>query len=492
MGWSLSPYVFQKLTDVFVNKLRDPDSAESTGKTSKSKKRWIRRRRRLSGARLLPFVDDFALFAKSFDAAMELKEVTFSLLGDLGLNIHPTKGYHTAVQVGDHLGMTLDLEKSEFRAPQAKLKSIAALAKELLVRSSKNKRWVPVKSLASLAGKAQFLHLAIPVARFYLRELHDIVKSAESWTGTVRVSKQLKRDLEWWQKVPTKHNGSPIFKAVETAYLHCDSSGYGWGAVLNDCVEARGFWSGSDKEQHITFKELKAVRCAVESFLPELKGRRLLLHEDNQSVVGVLTHLTSRSPAMMSELRKLFLLTDENDIRIRTQYIRSAANIWADKLSRETDTSDWQLHPRVFRHLEKEFGRHTVDRFASRENRQLPRYNAKWRDGTAEAVDSLHLPDHVWKQEVNWCNPPWSLLDDLAAKLRQSGAAATVIAPKWPRFPWYQQLAEMASETVEMPPARNLFSPQRQEGHAGVGPSAWSVVAFKIPRRPGCSSPRSN
>ncbi len=54
-----------------------------------------------------------------------------------------------------------------------------------------------------------------------------------------------------------------------------------------------------------------------------------------------------------------------------------------------------QLHSRVFRYLEKEFGKHTVDRFTSRENRQMPRYNAKWMDGTAEAVDSLHLPDHV-------------------------------------------------------------------------------------------------
>jgi hypothetical protein len=178
------------------------------------------------------------------------------------------------------------------------------------------------------------------VARFYLRELHDIIKSAASWSSTIRISKQLKRDLEWWKSVPKKHNGSPIFKAVEAAYLHCDSIGLGWGAVLNDCIEARGFWSGSDKLQHITSKELKAVRCAIESFLLELKGIRLLLHEDNQSVVGVLTHLTSRSPAMMSKLRKLFLLTDENDIRIRTQYIRSATNIWADKLSRETDTSD--------------------------------------------------------------------------------------------------------------------------------------------------------
>jgi hypothetical protein len=50
--------------------------------------------------------------------------------------------------------------------PNLKLKSISALVKELLVRSSKNKRWVPFKFLASLARKAQFLHLAIPVAKF--------------------------------------------------------------------------------------------------------------------------------------------------------------------------------------------------------------------------------------------------------------------------------------------------------------------------------------
>ncbi len=162
------------------------------------------------------------------------------------------------------------------------------------------------------------MHLTIPVAKFYLRELHDVVRAAESWTWLVRITKQLKRDLEWWKVVPEKHIGAPIFRAVETAYLHYDSSIYGWGAVLNECVEARCFRSGKDKEQHITFKELKAMRCAIMSFLPKLKGTRLLLHEDNQLVVGVLTHLTSRSPAMMSDLRKLFLLTDGNAIRIRT------------------------------------------------------------------------------------------------------------------------------------------------------------------------------
>jgi hypothetical protein len=44
---------------------------------------------------------------------------------------------------------------------------------------------------------------------------------------------------------------------------------------------------------------------------------------------------------------------------------------------------------------------HNVDRFASYTNKKLPRYNAKWRDGSAEAVDSLHLPDLEWRQEHN-------------------------------------------------------------------------------------------
>ena len=97
---------------------------------------------------------------------MELKDVTFTLLSEFSLNVHPTKGYHTSTQVGDHLGMTIDMKKSEFRAPETKLNNIAAVAKQFLIRAAQNKRWVPAKSLAFLARKAQFLHMAIPVAGF--------------------------------------------------------------------------------------------------------------------------------------------------------------------------------------------------------------------------------------------------------------------------------------------------------------------------------------
>jgi hypothetical protein len=71
------------------------------------------------------------------------------------------------------------------------------------------------------------------------------------------------------------------------------------GSNVKRAIGTRGFWSAIDEQQHITWKELKAVRLAVLSFLPLLRGRKVLMHEDNQAVVVVLSHLTSRSPAMM-------------------------------------------------------------------------------------------------------------------------------------------------------------------------------------------------
>eukprot|EP00873_Tetraselmis_striata_P002826 jgi/Tetstr1/423090/TSEL_013861.t1 len=215
---------------------------------------------------------------------------------------------------------------------------------------------------------------------------------------------QLHRDLQWWTSVPGQSNGKPIHRPVETAYLHTDSSsGYGWGGVLNGRREAPGFWSSADERQHIiTWKELKAVRLAVESFLPHLAGRNVLLPEDNHAVCHVLSGLTFRSPEMMYELRRLLCLQDSHGIHMRARYIRStAAKVWADRRSRLLDSNDWQLDPFIFSELESRFGPHSIDRFASALNTPLPRYNATWLDPTCEAVDSMHLPDADWRRENN-------------------------------------------------------------------------------------------
>jgi hypothetical protein len=70
-----------------------------------------------TGARLLPFVDDFAVFANGFDESMRRKNETLALVNILGLDIHLTKGYHTITQAGEHLCMEMDFEKAVFRGP---------------------------------------------------------------------------------------------------------------------------------------------------------------------------------------------------------------------------------------------------------------------------------------------------------------------------------------------------------------------------------------
>eukprot|EP00873_Tetraselmis_striata_P019837 jgi/Tetstr1/440101/TSEL_028459.t1 len=328
----------------------------------------------MRGARILPYVDDFLLFASSESEALELRQRVADLLDSLGLLRNPAKGLWEPVHA----------------------------------RPATPVGYVPVRELQLLAGRAQYLYLAIPAARFYLRELHDVVGS--KWGGRVRMTHQLRRDLQWWTAVPAHANGRPIHRSVETAYTHCDSSGYGWGAVLNGRLDARGFWGVADERQHITWKELKAVRLAVESFVPHLAGRRVLLHEDNLAVCNVLAGLTSRSPAMMAELRKLWYLLDSNGVHIRACYIRSAGNVWADRLSRHLDSDDWQLDHVLFAELEA-----------------------------------------MWVQ-----------------KLRQSGAAATIVAPRWEGKVWHHVLTEMAVAERVVLPRRDLFG--RGGGQGAICP----------------------
>jgi hypothetical protein len=107
------------------------------------------------------------------------------------------------------------------------LQKLTKQARHLLQRATRNSRWLPVKELQSFDGQAQYLFLAIPAARFFLRELHSVL--GDKWGSRVRLTPQLSRDLQWWTQVPSHASGKNIHRPVESAYIHCDSSGYGWG-----------------------------------------------------------------------------------------------------------------------------------------------------------------------------------------------------------------------------------------------------------------------
>ena len=522
MGLSCSPYVFCKVMRTFVRALRSPlapaaaavsqplrvhtGSAAAPPSQLPSARRALPAMRRLLagaprvpelgtllprfgrlmqlGLRVLPYMDDFLVLCDTREMALEAREYVDAVLALLGLSRNASKGVWEPCQVLQHLGLGVDTKRGMFFVTPERLEKLRTAGRRLLCRACSNggQGLVPVRQLAGFTGLAQSLYLALPAARLFLRSLHEAVAAGAAgrarWNGVTRLCSAAKADLQWFVDLQARHNGRAIWRSPQTALLHCDASELAWGAVLNMQLPARGFWRAHQRREHITLLELRAVHYAVQAFLEQLQGRHVLLREDNQAVVAMLKSFTSRSPAIMRELRKLWWLLDVHNVTLLPRYIRSADNWYADYLSRAEESGDYRLNPAVFAHLQRLWGPCTIDRFASANNTQLPRFNSAWASPGSSGVDAFAQQD--WERERSFCNPPWELLDRLAQHLRETGARAVVVAPHWPAQAWYQQLRSLSSEVLLLPPTPDLFCPGRLGSFEPIGPPRWPVACFHI------------
>ena len=463
MGWTLSPGVFTDFLRPVTAYLRE------------------------QGLRMGWYLDDFLIVAGEVEQCAAHRDLAVATFRKLGLTIREEKCHWYPTHRIHHLGLDLDLLEGEFRVGEKKLAALRTQAKVLLALAHGHNRRVPKRQLARFAGLAQFCYLAVRQARLRLRSLYDVMATTDRWSGQVVMSRQALTDLRWWVRLKgSVHNGGPIWKPVESAVLHTDASPWGWGGTIrtgDHKIEARGFWEKDERHMHITQLELRAVQRVLETGMSLLRERHLHIYTDNMAVKYVMTTGTSRSRAMMGDVRRIYRLLDANAVTLHLSYIPSKQNAEADRLSRCLDTSDWKLNPKYLRRLERWHGTpHTVDRFASTTNTQLPRFNALHHCPQVEAVDSLSLSDDEWRKEVNWINPPWKLLLAVIRKIKSSGAAATVIAPYLPHTLYFALLREMCIRVTRIQRSKDLFTPGRPVANIEAPP--WDVAAFTIPLAP--------
>ena len=118
-----------------------------------------------------------------------------------------------------------------------------------------------------------------------------------------------------------------------------------------------------------------------------------------------------------------------------------------------------------------------MDRFATFQNTQIPRFNSLFLDVGSEAIDAF---TQNWGQENNYINPPWALLPRVVEKLVTDQATATVIAPLFPAQTWFHKLKHLAIS----PP---LILPQHKKTLVMLGPQAeprrnpkWKILAWRV------------
>jgi len=529
-GLASSPYVFCKLMRTFVRALRAPTALTPTTlpeAAPDAPRAWLPPHRRppapaptaaptpgtrprvlndllprfgrlmRRGLRVLPYMDDFLILCATLPEALEARDYVAAVLELLGLSRNEKKGVWEPTHALQHLGLGVDTEKGVFFVTPGRQAKVQRAAREILGVSGAAQSLIPRRRLAGFVGLAQSLALAVPRARAHLRSLHDVIATGESWTGLVRLTRQARADLAWWTKLADNALERPIRRAPTTVTLHCDSSLEGWGAALQQGtpqeVLARGFWTAHERRHHITLLETRAVNMALRSFwrsaAERIKGQNILLFEDNMAVTHILRDLVTKSPAIMTEVRAIMNTLDDASCSLQMTWLPSEENVTADALSRMADRGDWRLQRRQFLKLDRDWGPHTVDRFATSLNRQLPRYNSAWADPHTAGIDAFAQLD--WAGQHNWCNPPWALLDRLAQHLDETGASATVVAPHWPAQAWFQRLQAISSDLRRLPSAPELFEPGRPLPPGAVRAPAWDLACFRIPGRRHGSPPRS-
>ena len=153
--------------------------------------------------------------------------------------------------------------------------------------------------------------------------------------------------------------------------------------------------------------------------------------------------------------------------------------------------SDWKLNTRDFRVVDDKWGPHTMDSFATLANRQLDRFctfEPVNHSGKTTVYNALSEITKVGafavnlKHENSYANPPFALLEPWIHKIVREEATGTVIAPVWPKEPWFKLLTDLSIDApLRLKHTDDLFLPASTNSKIGVGAPKWGATcAWRI------------
>ena len=426
------------------------------------------------GLRISVYLDDFLLMVAAGELPVQHRDLLMRTLRHFGLHLNLEKSVLTPSTCVEYLGMQIDTSsRPTFSVPRARIKKI----RHEIARTLRAASPFPARHLARLAGICVSTLRAVLPGRMLLRNVYRQL-SGTDLDRTIVLSPGSREDLRWWLHALTHWNGASALPLPAELTLTTDSSDLGWGATLGD-REARGSWPHRHSARHhINARELEAVLLGLQSFKGLLANRSLLLRSDNVTVVASVNRLYGRSPRLNMLIRQIFHLCRAINLTLRAVWIPGAANVEADRLSRQLDPTDWEVTPTAFSLIDLTFGPHTVDRMASSLNAKTRRFNSRLFDPRAEAVNCFAQD---WRGEVNYVAPPFALIPTVIRHVRRCRALTTIIVPIWPSAWWWNLLRRLS---VRPPLFLGSADAIFQAGPSGrVEPFRnpyWDFAAFQI------------
>ena len=282
------------------------------------------------------YLDDALLGGKcGTSECADLLSTTLQVCNQLGV---PIAGHKTVQPTTRLTFLGLELQTSpvmQVRVPPDKREHAQKMLHSFLL-----KRKVLVKELESLVGKLAFLCRAIWPGRAFLRRLYDLLSQGKKKSHHISLSLEVKRDLHMWLKFLENYNGVSMIRMIDTGQwdeqMWSDSAGnIGWAALYKKSW-IQGLWPESWKSINISMalKEIVPVALALVTFGPDMARKKILMWNDNQTVVNILTKRSARCPRIMDYVRLIVQTCMQYEIDFVIRYVPSKDNSVCDALSR--------------------------------------------------------------------------------------------------------------------------------------------------------------
>ena len=435
---------------------------------------------------VMAYVDDFLLTSTKSAMSRDLK-VFLDTLEMLGLCVNWQKSCLTPSETVSYLGFDIHCARHNdlplITVPKSKVSKLKQDIARVLKRPT-----VSARLLARVAGRCISMMAAVFPAKLKLRNVYRMLNSRRTWDEAMSWSAEAREDLAWWITSLDGWNGRLLVPpATCDLQLSTDASGTGWGATLSAPVgqTASGFWGPEVSAETSNFRELLAVYLALLSFKRLLYGKTVEILSDNVTVVALINRLGASQPRLDAIAQNIWAFAFQHQIMLVAHHISGYLNVQPDELSRIPLRHEWTLHLSVFRQLERMFGPHTVDRFASLATALMPVYNSRFLDPCTSGIDALGQSD--WRQHNNYVNPPFRLISRVLDVIEAQRAQATLIAPLWPGQPWMGRLRRLSvCPPVRLPPVTQSCLPllphQQIEPHRN---RRWTLCAWRISGEPG-------
>ena len=213
-----------------------------------------------------------------------------------------------------------------------------------------------------------------------------------------------------------------------------------------------------EKRLHINVLKLKAVSLALQDFKDKCQNQTVLVATDNSTVVLYINKQGGTHSAEMCALRwKIMTWCHHYHITLKARHIPGCLNVMADLLSRsnQVQSTEWSLHPQVFKQICQKWFTPHVDLFATHLNHKLPLYVFPVSDPKAwECRCSKHKLDEPHGLCLNsYGSPSQGDPKDQAMPLPDHRNS-----PRLPGMPWFWDLVQLSTEIpLQLPVSTTLL-----------------------------------